>query len=281
VDGDDCCHEHTSFTNSVNAKDIGNPSLVPGDFSNDPSNNCPTSSFTEATESVASSSWFSKLAACEQGSVPCPTPANCCPDALPIPIQIQNVAFFRKVDNNPVAVFTGPIDMTSFTSNPSQLPGGSSYARNANRTVAQTLDPVYSRTQSVMYSLDTVERVFLGLTADDVNMVRMGMSGDDRIEGTGDDYTVNLQLLPDCSTADIRVKFVASLPSGASAVCDATIDQSYDQGSYVNRRHWTMVANPMTGSQLEIQVSAAIDWDYSVLVFQSGFETGDLSEWGP
>jgi hypothetical protein len=268
VDGDNCCAENTSFTNSVNAKDITNSTALPGDFANVHINNCPTAMLAPVQRATPD------LLAC---AVPCPVPANCCPaPPPPTPLHVENIAFFRKADNDPVSIVPGPIDMNTYTSNPAQLPSGHTYARNANRNVATSINPLYDRTQAVMYGLGTNQRIFYGLAADDVNMVRLGMSGTDRIEGNADDYTVQLVLLPNCTGADIRVKFVPSLV-GANAQCDATIEQSFDQGSFNNRRHWTMKAH--SAAEMLIEVNASVTWDYSILVFQSGFETGDSNEW--
>jgi hypothetical protein len=129
-----------------------------------------------------------------------------------------------------------------------------------------------------MYSRDTRERVFLGLTSDDANLVRYGMSGADRIAGNQDDYTISLVLAEDCSSAHVRVLFEPPQTVGATAECAANIEQSFEQ-TYVQRFHWTLT--PTVGAELLIRVNPDIDWDYSVLLFHSGFETGDLGDWGP
>jgi hypothetical protein len=128
-----------------------------------------------------------------------------------------------------------------------------------------------------MYSLSTPERVFPGLTADDVNMVRMGMSGENRLEGDADDYTVVLQYQNDCSGAAIRVAFKdfgGETPTG-NARCGATIQRSFGQGPVAV--HYTMVAS--IGSFLQVELDHSASWDYGDRFFESGFEPGDTREW--
>jgi hypothetical protein len=55
VDNNGCCHEHTSFTSSINAKDISlGDSAIRGEASNNQTNDCPTSGLATAETSAAS-----------------------------------------------------------------------------------------------------------------------------------------------------------------------------------------------------------------------------------
>ena len=51
------------------------------------------------------------------------------------------------------------------------------------------------------------DQLYLSLSADDVNMVRMGMTGADRDAETvpSDNYSITLSRVPTCTGADIKV----------------------------------------------------------------------------
>jgi len=94
-------------------------------------------------------------------------------------------------DNNPVIVDATVIDEATYSrSVAANLPAGHTWAANGNRRVAESLG--VPLTQAVMYGLTVPEHEYSGLSADDVNMVRMGIAGEDLMAGTKDDYTVEL-----------------------------------------------------------------------------------------
>jgi hypothetical protein len=82
VDNNGCCFEYTSFTNSVNAKDISlGTGGVRGDRQNSQTNNCPTAGLASTAETVEAepTDWLRRFFGCSPGGVPYPFPAQCCP----------------------------------------------------------------------------------------------------------------------------------------------------------------------------------------------------------
>jgi hypothetical protein len=193
VDSDGCCGERTSFTNSVDAEDaVVIFDGVRGDRLNQQTNGCLTSGGAPAPSAPKGT--------CAPPAFACPVPAECCPNPPPpVPIPVQYFHWYRTADNNPVVVDGTVISLNNFRRSPGMLPPGSSFPANANRLVAAALG--FANTQAVMYLLDSRDRVFTGLSADDVNMVKYAMTGADRTAGTADDYTVAFRYQASCTGA--------------------------------------------------------------------------------
>ncbi len=162
---------------------------------------------------------------------------------------------------------------------------GSTYATNANRAVAEALG--FPNTQSVMYTAIARDQRYLGLSADDVNMVKMGMTGADR-DATAlpdDNYTIVLTMVPSCIGADIKLELANDLiqnPGTPAAprtpgICRSSRVESFPQ-TLVNRFHWSVAKVPGFTS-LAIQLNPNFNWDFSVPLFLDGFESGDASAW--
>ena len=122
-----------------------------------------------------------------------------------------------------------------------------------------------------MYSgIDTAQR-YEGLTADDVNTVKLGMAGIDLLVGGGDDYTVNLLFEADCANADIEVRF-GSLGPGQFGVCQAGL--AVIPTGLLDIHHRVV---PLSGeTRIVLEVHQGRKWD---VVFANGFEEGNLSQW--
>ncbi|NJL29964.1 MAG: hypothetical protein HC897_19755 [Thermoanaerobaculia bacterium] len=285
VDGDGICGEPTSFTASANATEVSsNSSTVRGDHEDLHVNQCPSLATlgeelsTDATPLVLKTE---EPTTCSLAAA-CPSPAICCPacpgpDCPSTPMQVHDFAWFRRADNNPVVIDNVVIDKDTFSrSVAANLPPGHRYAASANRKVAESLG--FANTQAVMYS--NVERgaVFTGLGADDVNMVKMGMTGADRDAGTADDYSIRIQFEADCAQASIRVSLSSVfLAEDERAACFSDVALSFPQG--LLKVHYSMT-KPLLQSWMILELDPAIPWDFSTRrVFSSGFETGDFSEW--
>lgn len=189
----------------------------------------------------------------------------------------DSVHWFRIADNNPFVVDNTVIDSTTYSrSVVNDLPMGHSWAVNANRVVGEQLG--FANTQSVMYPLQSEGERKLALTADDVAMVKLGMTGQDRLAGTADDYTIKLTLLPDCDEKpiDIVVAFGVT-PPDVLAGCENAFDFSFPQNPFLTF-HVSLTA-PNPGDPLLITLSDDVLWDLGDEVFNSDFETGDTSEW--
>ncbi len=235
---------------------------------------------------------FVVKAACSDpdlGLVQCcpPCPGSACPTA---PMTMQDLAWYRQIDNNPFIIDGLVIDRNTFTRNKALLPAGSAYAANANRRVGVSLG--YPNTQAAMYSkLARGNGWNGGLTADDVNMVRMAMTGVDRFANSPappDDYTLVIEHVADCAQADIEVYADPTLPASNLGGCDADIAASPTVppvGGLV--LHYSVVgSSPQPKPLIAINTNFAPDpldpsltLDYLVPLIVSGFEPDDLREW--
>ncbi|MEM7481647.1 MAG: hypothetical protein AAF481_10775 [Acidobacteriota bacterium] len=131
-------------------------------------------------------------------------------------------------DNNPFVIDGTVIDQNTFSRNDGSLPVGQNYIASANRGVADALG--FSDTQAVMYSFLEPGMWCVGLAADDVNMVRMGMTGSDHIAGNADDYTVVQVFETDCSAADVLVRLSDFfLGPGQLGACLSEYENSFAQ----------------------------------------------------
>ena len=271
VDSDGCCLEWTSFTMSVNATEVlstGNR----GDATNDQLNQCPTSGGFMAP--------LTSKGTCTFG-VPCGTLSSpCCPSTPPpTPIQVEDFFFFRTSDNNPVVIDSTIISSSTYSRVWSNLPGSPpKYAAHGNRLVAAALG--YPNTQSVMYALGTRGRVYSGLTADDVNMVKYANTGKDRLAGNGDDYSPVLHYQSSCTGAQIKVLF-STLAPDRDGECAANVATSYaGQSPFVF--HWSLIPKPVNAPYILLMLNTTLPvgtWDLGAHIFSGQGEAGDLREW--
>jgi hypothetical protein len=197
----------------------------------------------------------------------------------------ESVSWFRRSDNDPVIVDGTVIDLDTYSrSVAANLPANHTWAANGNRVVARTLGQPF--TQAVMYSLIGPGQQYLGLSADEVNMVRMGMAGEDLMAGTADDYTVELVFVTDCASnlSAIRVTFAQMSSRGAVpvATCEgATIDYAFPPLNPMLARHFEVVELLPTFAPV-IRLDPDLSWDTDPpvsIVFQDDFESGDFSAW--
>lgn len=222
-------------------------------------------------------------AACT-GHVQCcpPCPGSACPTA---PMVMQDLAWYRQVDNNPFVVDGVIIDRNTFTRNKNLLPAGSTYAANANRRVGVALG--YPESQAVMYSTLTTGQGWNGLGADDVNMLRMAMTGVDRFANSPappDDYTLVLERVSDCAQADIEV-FDAPLAPTSLGACVAdtaaspTVPPVFGLVLHYSVTPEAPLTKPMVGINLNFMGPMGGTMDLLLPLIVSGFEPGDLREW--
>lgn len=190
----------------------------------------------------------------------------------------NNVHWFRVTDNNPAVVDSTIIDINTYSpSTTLHLPSGHSWAANGNRRANETLG--FTNTQTVMYGVQSDLERTASLTADDVNMIKMGMVGQDLLSGANDDYTIELVLAEQCSgSIDVFVTFADTAP-GELARCDSTtVDYSFAQNPFL-ARHFTL--SPV-GDAFVIILDQTLDWmtdDDEFEVFVDSFESGDLTGW--
>ena len=187
----------------------------------------------------------------------------------------ESIHWFRIADNNPFVVDSTVIDSQTYSrSVTTHLPQG--WAANANYKVGQDLG--VESTQSVMYSSISRTELRRALTADDVSMVKMGMTGADRIAGNSDDYTIKLRYQADCTGADLVVQFGPDPGPGSQqlASCAVGTTPSFPQGVVVLHHS---IEEPGALPAPTIDLNPTKDWDLGLAIFKDGFENGDFSAW--
>ena len=207
-------------------------------------------------------------------------------------LRAVSVSWFRTTDNDPFVVDGATIEKTSYSRSLGNLPLGDEWGASGNRRVGD--DPVfglgYQNTQSVMYSLAVRGHYYSDLSADDVNMVKMGMTGRDRLAGPSDDYTIDLVYVGECESNAHDIKVYEGNPGapddplfvpGDLGGCTLKeIDWSYDQ-SLIAAYHLSMV-KIFPATPFEVILYNEVSWLYddpATVNFVAGFETGDTSEW--
>jgi hypothetical protein len=115
-----------------------------------------------------------------------------------------NLHWFRTSNNNPFTI-AGTVDSTTYTRNVASLPGGHTFAANADRSVSVLLG--VPSTESIMQQGTFFDEAQRTLNHDDVATLRYAMSGLDETAGTADDYTLNLSYAGLTAAANIVLDF--------------------------------------------------------------------------
>lgn len=125
----------------------------------------------------------------------------------------ENYTYFRISNNNP---FTLPstIDQTTYSRDLSDLPGGDNFCANADRAVGAALG--VASTEAVMQQGTFSSEAQRTLGHDDVAGMRYAMAGIDEIQGTADDYTINLSYAGLNTSGDMVIDFDNSATGFAS-----------------------------------------------------------------
>ena len=170
-----------------------------------------------------------------------------------------NLHWFNKGINNPF-IASPPYDSTNYSRLVSDLPSGHSFVANADRDVAVSLG--FNDSEAVMQQGTYSDEDQRTLGVDDVATVRIAMSGLDEIQGTADDYRINLNYLgvSNSSNCDINIKHDVSY--GGLAVCELG-------GNFVGSHVVITSAN--------IRIGTSFNWffntiDSSDIIFKNGFE---------
>jgi hypothetical protein len=192
-----------------------------------------------------------------------------------------SVSWYRTSDNNPHVADGAVIQNPTYTRNRNSLPGSDSWPESANELAARLRVPPLLRTQAVMYSVIARKELHLGLGADDVNMVRMGMTGPDLLASTADDYTITLSYVGSCINpheVSLSMDQTGVLGSELGA-CFARLDYTFpgDVNNVATARHFSVV--PAPNGLIEILLNPNYPWDYSVPIWVADFEHGNLGEW--
>lgn len=100
-----------------------------------------------------------------------------------------NLHWFEVDVNNPLQLVATP-EAGTYTRDVAQLPAGDTFVANADRDVAAALG--FPNTEAAMQQGQFFDEDQRRLTADDVNTLRMAMTGLDETSGTADDYEMRL-----------------------------------------------------------------------------------------
>lgn len=115
-----------------------------------------------------------------------------------------NLHWFRMTNNNPFTI-AGTVDSTTYARDTGMLPGGDSFAANADRMVAGLLGA--GSTEAVMQQGSFSDEEQRMLNHDDVATLRYARTGLDSIAGTADDYTVTLTYAGMTTACDLVLDF--------------------------------------------------------------------------
>lgn len=181
--------------------------------------------------------------------------------------------FWFRIDSNDPMAFPSVIDPSTFSVDPSDLPGGQLFAANGDRAVLAALG--YVNTESVMQQGQFNDEAQRRITPEDMSTLRIGMAGLDEIQGTADDYTLRLVYGGQVSsnTCDINVTFGTAFAScsfsgtqvGPNAnhrvLTSALIEMGRTTNWHFSQTENTAVAaavdptSPDTGSTATVEVS--------------------------
>ena len=119
-----------------------------------------------------------------------------------------NLHWFDIGTNDPFGI-QAIVDSTTFSRDLLDLPVGHNFVANADRDVGALLG--YADTEAVMQQGTFIGEAQRTLAADDVHTLRLAAGGLDILEGTTDDYTVELVYQGISTTnCDINIKFDAN-----------------------------------------------------------------------
>jgi len=115
-----------------------------------------------------------------------------------------NLNWFRVVDNHPFLI-GAVVDATTYSRQLGDLPPGDLYSANAGRVVAPDLG--FTGTEAVMQQGTFLDEAQRRLAADDVAGIRLARSGLDELQGTADDYTIELEYGTNPGGCDVVLDF--------------------------------------------------------------------------
>ncbi|MEM8993248.1 MAG: hypothetical protein AAGF23_00520 [Acidobacteriota bacterium] len=178
-----------------------------------------------------------------------------------------NLLWFREVDNNPF-LLGATVDASTYSRDLADLPPGDLFAANADRTVgAQSFGVANS--EAVMQQGSGSDEDQRQWGADDVATLRLGMSGVDEVQGTADDYTIRAVYAGLTTSCDVVLRFdnaatgFARCSVGGTFVGPGHISITTGTASFNSNPNWFF--NPVLVQE--------------GLIFQDGFESGDVSAW--
>ncbi|MDF1824753.1 MAG: hypothetical protein P1U68_08935 [Verrucomicrobiales bacterium] len=128
-----------------------------------------------------------------------------------------NAVFFKTSDNNPFTLpESGIIDSTTYSRKLEDLPSSARSPNVASREVASDLFSLPNTEAMIVGGGSLIPgQIRRGLGADDVAGIRYAMSGLDEIQGTADDYTLQIKYVGVSDSSDMIIRF--DKPDGFAA----------------------------------------------------------------
>lgn len=176
-----------------------------------------------------------------------------------------NLHWFEIGVNDPFSI-PGTVDGSTYSRELSDLPGGDTFAANADRDFAALLG--LPPTEAVMQQGAFSDEDQRALGFDDVATLRFGMSGVDEIAGNADDYTIELFYAGMTTGCDVFIR------TTQTAFASCSVGTTTLAGSH---RRITSATITLGGTN--------VNWFFNdVLVepssiFTDGFESGDAMFW--
>ena len=113
--------------------------------------------------------------------------------------------YFDTSTNDPYRITASVVDSTTYSRDLGSLPGGDTYPAAAERFNGPSFS-LFS-VEAVMNQGTSSNEEQRLLTADDVSAIRYAMSGLDELEGTSDDYVLQLNYTGLSSSCDVKLDF--------------------------------------------------------------------------
>lgn len=145
----------------------------------------------------------------------------------------ENLNWFRISNNDPFTI-PATVDITTYSRDLADLPGGDLFSSNADRTVGAALG--YANSEAVMQQATFNDEAQRTLGHDDVAGLMLAMAGVDGIAGTGDDYTFNLTYAGLTTAADMVIDF----DNGQTGFA-----VSSSNGTFINATHIRITATSL------------------------------------
>jgi hypothetical protein len=159
------------------------------------------------------------------------------------------------------------VDTTTYARDLGDLPGGHSFAANADRTVGADLG--FASSEAVMQQGTFSDEAQRTRVPDDVATLRLAMSGLDETQGTADDYLL-LLTYGGLTTSGCDVVLDFDNSETDFAVCQTS-------GLFLNGTHVRITAANAYFN------TTAVTWFFNTVrvddVFLDGFETSPVERW--
>ena len=194
------------------------------------------------------------------------------------PDVVTNTFWYRIADNNPAIVDATVISSATYTYSLSNLStSGSTWPANANYGV--TTYPLGLGDPGTVATMETPSRrgqVRFDLSADDVNMVKMSRTGENRVVGgspTNDDHAIQIEIVPCTESYDLRVLVLETQDPSALGECSVAIHLLHLFDPPVSAQAYRLTSPAI------VRINPLQDWNLKIPVFWNGFEAGNTARW--